>query len=193
MAGAAGQEVDLTGVMVSANLTVSDYFIVAPVVIPILFGAILMMLRSKRNWQAPIAIAGFAIALFAEFGLLQQVIAEGPRTMTMGRWLPPFGISFTVDLTGALFAFTGGVVALAGAIYSWRDVTPTGRRYGFYPFFMLMMPDENYGDQMVLLRALLESSTSTLVNWMVFSEPALWAEAIICASIPWCFSQGQTE
>jgi multicomponent Na+:H+ antiporter subunit D len=139
MAGAAGQEVDLTGVMVNADLTASDYFIVAPVVIPIIFGAILMMLRFRRNWQAPIAVAGFAISLFAEFGLLQKVIAEGPQTMTMGRWLPPFGISFTVDLTGALFAFTGGVVALAGAIYSWRDVTPTGRRYGFYPFFMLMM------------------------------------------------------
>ena len=38
--------------------------------------------------------------------------------MTMGRWLPPFGISFSVDVAGALLAFTSAVIALVGSIYA---------------------------------------------------------------------------
>jgi multicomponent Na+:H+ antiporter subunit D len=59
--------------------------------------------------------------------------------MVMGRWLPPFGIAFTVDLTGALFALTAAVVALTGAVAAIDDINASGRRYGFYPFLMLLM------------------------------------------------------
>ena len=63
--------------------------------------------------------------------------------MVMGRWLPPFGIAFTVDLTGALFALTAGIVAFAGAVAALDDVNDSGRRYGFYPFLMLLMAGVN--------------------------------------------------
>jgi multicomponent Na+:H+ antiporter subunit D len=59
--------------------------------------------------------------------------------MTMGRWLPPFGISFTVDAMGAFFAATSSLVALAAGIYGRGDVDHSGRRYGFYPFLLLIM------------------------------------------------------
>ena len=41
---------------------------------------------------------------------------NGTVSMTMGRWLPPFGISFTVDLLGAFFAATSSMVAFAAGI-----------------------------------------------------------------------------
>jgi multicomponent Na+:H+ antiporter subunit D len=59
--------------------------------------------------------------------------------MTMGRWLPPFGISFAADTLGALLAFTASIVGSVCALYSLRDIDNSGRRYGFYPFLMLMM------------------------------------------------------
>ena len=59
--------------------------------------------------------------------------------MTMGRWLPPFGISFAADALGAGFALVATFVALVCAVFSARDIDTTGRRYGFYPFLMLMM------------------------------------------------------
>ena len=70
---------------------------------------------------------------------LWHVAGSGPVTMVMGRWLPPFGIAFTVDLAGALFALTAALVALAGAVASVTDINDSGRRYGFYPFLMLLM------------------------------------------------------
>ena len=59
--------------------------------------------------------------------------------MVMGRWLPPFGIAFTADLTGAALALAGAIAALACAIYAISDIDDVGRRYGFYPFLMLLM------------------------------------------------------
>ena len=68
-----------------------------------------------------------------------KVAAEGPQTMMMGGWLPPFGIAFTVDLMGALFATVAGFVALACGVYAVASISTTERRYGFFPFLFLMM------------------------------------------------------
>ena len=60
--------------------------------------------------------------------------------MTMGRWLPPFGIAFTADTLGALLCARRRPWS-AWSARSIRCATSTrrGRRYGFYPFLMLMM------------------------------------------------------
>ncbi len=59
--------------------------------------------------------------------------------MVMGRWLPPFGIAFTVDLFGALMALAAAIAALAGSLYALTDIDAGGRRFGFFPFLMLLM------------------------------------------------------
>ncbi|MCB1386533.1 MAG: Na+/H+ antiporter subunit D [Nitratireductor sp.] len=139
MAGASSGHVDPTGILVEANLHLADYIIVAPVVVPVLFGALLLMLRGKTRWHGQIAILAMALLALSTGLLLQRVSAEGPVTMTMGRWLPPFGISFSVDIAGALLAFVSSLIALTGAVYAASTTTTLERRYGFYPFFMLMM------------------------------------------------------
>ncbi len=47
--------------------------------------------------------------------------------MTMGKWLPPFGISFTADAMGALFAHDLSFVAFAVALNLMTDA-PGERR-----------------------------------------------------------------
>ena len=59
--------------------------------------------------------------------------------MVMGRWLPPFGIAFTADLLGASMALAGAIAAFAGGLYALSDISPSGRRYGFFPFLLLLM------------------------------------------------------
>lgn len=146
MAGKSSKVIDTSGVLVEANVQLVDYLIIAPILIPIIFGAILLMMRRSDEWtksgvnlSAYVACFGIALMTLASFALLLRVNAQGPITMTMGRWLPPFGISFSVDKLGALFTFVGSLVALIGAIYSTADVKVMDRRFGFYPFLMLMM------------------------------------------------------
>ena len=112
---------------------------IAPVVIPIALGALLLMLRHHLRWQAAFASGGLLLMLAANAALLARVLADGPLVMTMGRWLPPFGISFVADPLGAGFALVATFVALICAALRCADIDATGRRYGFYPFLMLMM------------------------------------------------------
>ncbi|MGF7007429.1 Na+/H+ antiporter subunit D [Aminobacter sp. BE322] len=134
-----GEIVDRTAAMIAAPVTAADWLVVAPVLVPIVCGAILLMIRHNVRWHALVAVAALAAMVAANIALLTRVLGEGPVSMTMGSWLPPFGISFTVDALGAMFSLTASFVALACCAYSVLDIDATGRRYGFYPFLLLMM------------------------------------------------------
>jgi len=134
-----GEIIDKTLAMVTGPVAAVDWLVIAPVVLPIIAGAVLLMIRHSIRWHAVLALVVLAVMAGANGLLLQRVLAGGPVSMTMGSWLPPFGISFTADVLGAAFSLTASVVALVCCAYSLRDIDATGRRYGFYPFLMLMM------------------------------------------------------
>lgn len=127
----------------SGPVAAGDWLVIAPVVVAVTLGALLLMLRHHLRRQATVAAGGLLLMLAANAGLLARVLSDGPQVMTMGRWLPPFGISFVADPLGAGFALVATFVALVCAVFSARDIDATGRRYGFYPFLMLMMAGVN--------------------------------------------------
>ena len=139
MATSTAYNVDLADAMVMTPPPMADYLVVAPLVIGFVFGALCLMTRKDTKRQPFIAITGLVLMLAADIGLFWHVLQNGTVVMTMGRWLPPFGITFAADMLGAVFALIGGIVGLAGGIYALDDVNQTGRRYGFYPFLLLMM------------------------------------------------------
>ncbi len=128
--------------MVAGLASPADWLIIAPVVISISFGALLLMLRHEMRSQAAVALLGLGGVVLANAGLLSRVLSDGPLVMTMGRWLPPFGISFTADILGASFALVSSAVAFICATLA-KTIDATGRRYGFYPFLMLMVAGVN--------------------------------------------------
>ncbi|PWK75769.1 Na+/H+ antiporter subunit D [Aminobacter sp. AP02] len=134
-----GEIIDKTAAMIAAPVPAADWLVIAPVLLPILAGAVLLMIRHSVRWHAVLSVAVLAVLVGANGLLLRRVLAEGPVSMTMGSWLPPFGISFTVDALGAVFSLTASIVAVCCCVSSVRDVDATGRRYGFYPFLLLMM------------------------------------------------------
>ncbi len=130
---------DLTLAYVAGTASLAQWLVILPVALCLTLGAVLMMVRHTTRLHAPIAIAGLAALVVIDSLLLSNVMAAGPVTMMMGRWLPPFGIAFTADLTGVLFALAAAIVALAGAVYALGDIDARRRRYGFYPMLMVMM------------------------------------------------------
>ncbi len=125
--------------MVTAPVPLANWLVIAPVALCLTLGAALLMMRNSTRLQALVAVPGLAVLVLLDAALLAKVVAHGPLTMVMGRWLPPFGIAFTVDLFGALMTLTAAVAALAGGFYALKDVTESGRCYGFFPFLMLLM------------------------------------------------------
>lgn len=130
---------DLSAALVLEPVAALDWLVILPVAWCLAIGAVLLMIRHKGAIQPLVAIAALAVLVALDAALLWHIVQSGPVTMVMGRWLPPFGIAFTVDLTGALFALTSAAVALVGAVAAIDDVNAGGRRYGFYPFLMLLM------------------------------------------------------
>ncbi len=139
MAAVSSPPADLSAALVLQPVTALDWLVVLPVAWCIGIGAVLMMVRHRTFLQPLIAVAALGVLAGLDAALLWHVAQTGPVTMVMGRWLPPFGIAFTVDLMGALFALMAAVVALAGAVAAVTDINDSGRRYGFYPLLMLLM------------------------------------------------------
>jgi multicomponent Na+:H+ antiporter subunit D len=94
------------------------------------------MLRRQPQLQPWIAGVTLAVVFIGNLALAGRVMESGPVFMAMGRWLPPFGISFNVDALGIMMALTASLVALVSVIYSAKSVDGDGRRYGFYPFLL---------------------------------------------------------
>jgi multicomponent Na+:H+ antiporter subunit D len=131
--------VDLARALVAGPTPIADWAVILPVVLPLLGGAAALVLREHLRLQQAIAVAVFALLVLVDAALLARVAADGPVTMMMGRWLPPFGIAFTVDVLGATFALATAVVAVLAAAYAGCDIDAARRRFGFFPFLMLLV------------------------------------------------------
>ena len=139
MAATTSAPIDLSAALQLAPTPAADWLVILPPALMIGLGAVLMMLRHRIRLHAPIAIAGLAGLVLIDALLLWRVLAVGPVTMVMGRWLPPFGIAFSVDVFGAVMALVSAVVALAAAVAACTEIDDARLRYGFFPFLLLLM------------------------------------------------------
>ncbi len=130
--------VDLSVAYVDATVTAGDYLVILPVAGPLIMSAFALMLRRQPQIQPLIAGITLGIVFLGNIALTARILDSGPVFMAMGRWLPPFGISFNVDALGILMALTSSLVALVCVIYSARSIDAEGRRYGFYPFLLML-------------------------------------------------------
>lgn len=133
------ENLNLPPAMIEAVTPIADWVIILPVLLALMGGALLMMLRNFRAGQAPIAMLIVAAIIACEVELLLRTLELGPQSMTMGKWLPPFGISFTADVMGAAFALASAVVTLVVLFYVQASVAERQVRYGYYPLILLLL------------------------------------------------------
>jgi len=101
--------------------------------------ALLLVLRALVRWQAWLTLVMLLAVVLCDGVLLERILATGPLSMAMGRWLPPFGISFTADSMGALFATVSALVAFAVVLALMLDAPESAVRDGLYPLVLLLM------------------------------------------------------
>lgn len=135
---AAAAQIDLTKVY-APDAAPEAWLAILPVALPLAAGAALAAIRRRIDWHAPIALVTLALMILAEIALLAHVAVNGPVTLALGRWLPPFGIAFTVDVGGAGLALVAGVVTLAAGVFALAEINLNHRRYGFYPFLLFLI------------------------------------------------------
>ncbi|MEP4031869.1 Na+/H+ antiporter subunit D [Roseibium polysiphoniae] len=131
--------VDISQAMAVAPVSAGDWLIVAPSILTLLGGSLCLMTRKNTQAQPKIGLIFMVLLVAANIGLLARVLDKGVITMVMGNWLPPFGIAFTADALGVTLSTIASIVALCAALYGSATIDNTGRRYGFYPFLLLLM------------------------------------------------------
>ena len=129
----------MEGIMFSAATSAADWVLILPVVLSLLGGATLTMLRSARDLQWLFAVAVAACVLVCDLVLLTRTVTTGPVSMTMGNWLPPFGISFTADSLSAVFATVAAALTLVLLVYLQMDVPERAKRDGAYALVLLLL------------------------------------------------------
>ncbi len=131
--------IDPAEAMRIAPVEIMDWLVIAPLVISMLGACIGIMTRKKTDFQPRIAALFLTALVLSNIGLLFHVLEKGVVVMVMGKWLAPFGIAFTADATSVILSLTSSIVAWSVGFYGVIEVDHAGRRYGFYPFLLLLM------------------------------------------------------
>ena len=125
--------------MTGTGASLADWVVIAPLLLCLIGGALLIVLRGLVKVQVWVCLAVIVLVIASDVALFLRVFAEGPLTMTMGNWLPPFGISFTADTTGAGFALASAFVTLCVVLYMQSDTPEGAVRDGVYPLVLLLL------------------------------------------------------
>ena len=121
------------------NVAAQDWLVVAPIATGLIVTAILVIIGHRQRLQTAIALSAFAAIAIFEAALFAHVWDVGVVVMTMSDWRPPFGIAFVVDILGASFGLAAALMALAVAVYGIGDSTRGERRFGYYPFALMLL------------------------------------------------------
>lgn len=138
-AGTLSDTLDLPTALIAAPTPAADWVVVWPVALALFGAGLLVMLRGQRHMQLAFAVAVILAIIASNLYLLVRVFESGPVAMTMGKWLPPFGITFAADMTSAIFTLAASFVALIVALYAQTELTDQGHRFGFYSMLLLLL------------------------------------------------------
>lgn len=116
-----------------------DWLVILPVALGLSGAGLLLMLRDAKEAQFWLALGIVAVITLSNGMLVQRVVELGPVSMTMGRWLPPFGISFTADIASAVFALAAAFVTLVLLVHLRAEMPDRARRDGVYPLVLLLL------------------------------------------------------
>ncbi|MCP8884290.1 Na+/H+ antiporter subunit D [Devosia sp. XJ19-1] len=130
---------DLPIGMLDTVTAAADWVIVLPVALALMGSAGLLMFRRSNGTPLIGALIVVCGIIACEVALLLQVLANGPVSMTMGKWLPPFGISLTADAFGATFALAAAIVTLIVLLYAELDRAEADGRDAFHSMVLLLL------------------------------------------------------
>ena len=125
--------------MIETATAPADWVVVLPLALSLLGAAMALMLRKAGRLVVVLTMLVLLAVIVCEVSLVLRVAEAGPLSMTMGNWLPPFGISFAADLFGAGFALTASLVTLVVLVYAQGERGPEQAGDGFHALVLLLL------------------------------------------------------
>ncbi|MFZ5522281.1 MAG: monovalent cation/H+ antiporter subunit D [Pseudomonadota bacterium] len=95
------------------------HLIVAPVVLPLLAGAVLLLVESRRpGWTQPLSLAATLGQALIALLLWQQAGGGQVQAYLLGNWVAPFGIALALDRLAALMLVLTAIIAVAALLHA---------------------------------------------------------------------------
>jgi multicomponent K+:H+ antiporter subunit D len=140
--------------------------IVLPIVLPLVAGALILLLEQARSrWAGAFSLASTLLLLVLAAALVRQADAGEVQAYLSGNWQAPWGIALALDRLAALMLLLTGAVALGALVYALGGDAASGSgRSHFHSLFQFQL--------MGLNGAFL---TADLFNLFVFFEVLLAA------------------
>lgn len=132
-------DLQLPPAMIDTMTAAADWVLVLPLVLCLMGAAVAVMLRRTGGLAFILALLIVVAVIACEVALLLRVVEHGPLSMTMGKWLPPFGISFAADIFGAGFALAAAIVTLAVLVYAQAERGAEDECDDFHAMVLLLL------------------------------------------------------
>ena len=123
----------------------ADHLVIAPVVLPLLAGATMLLFGERRHGlkaaigvASSFALVGIAIALLVTSDAASDSSASGISVYRLGDWPAPFGIVFVVDRLSALMLLLTSILGSAAVVFSLARWHRTGAHFHSLFQFLLM-------------------------------------------------------
>ncbi|MCY1268401.1 Na(+)/H(+) antiporter subunit D [compost metagenome] len=105
------------------------HLMILPILIPLLTGALLLVLPSNERLKRSLSVLA-TLALVPLALLLMQQAGDGQlRVYALGGWQPPFGIVLMLDRLAGLMLLATAVLACAAVLYAIRGDDRIGLRF----------------------------------------------------------------
>ncbi|MEP7180661.1 MAG: monovalent cation/H+ antiporter subunit D [Betaproteobacteria bacterium] len=119
-----------------------DHLIVAPILLPLLVGALMLVVeRYRPDVQGAIAIAATVALCAVAIALLQRAAGDEIGVYLLGNWPAPFGIALVADRLSALMVAMAAGVALAALVHAQSRWARCGPH--FHAFFQFQLAGLN--------------------------------------------------
>ena len=117
----------------------AEHLVIAPIVLPLAFGALLLLLDERRHAaKALVSIVSFSLLLLAAIALLAAADAPATVVYRLGAWPAPFGIVLVADRLSAAMVLLTAILGMAALLFSLARWHRAGPRFHALMQFLLM-------------------------------------------------------
>jgi len=139
-----------------------------PIILPFFFAMLLLFIPKKVKAQRTLTVIALIATIIAASYLLTVVKSEGIRSVTLGSWPAPFGITMVSDMLSVLLVLSATVITLFVVLYSFRAIGEEREKFYYYPAVLFMLTGVNGA-----------FTTGDIFNLFVFFEVLLMSSYVL--------------
>ena len=117
--------------------------LVLPIIIPLFTAILMLLLHKSATLNRVLHLLGSGAALISSLVIAYYVNTEGILAITMGNWLPPFGITFVADILSSNMVVVSGIIFFATAIFSISTEPVRVAKPFFFPLLHILVMGVN--------------------------------------------------